>query len=188
MFAEDNFEERLSGAFSASERVTVPPLTPERMATLRALVRPMYEDQPVLSLLWRRIADGAGEVLETVRMAGLTNLASPAPVFRGENAGQPQVGVMSLPVQGGELRVEIIPGKSRTARLLLTAKGDFAERDDLSVELSLGDRLLEARPLEQKAELAVAGIGAFTLSLYVGEEIAASLVLDIGTAKDEDDA
>lgn len=188
MMIDDDFEERLSAAFSKAERVRVPPLTPERKAMLRALVRPAQDGRAVLSLMWRIIADGVEEMLYVVKTKGLVVSPSSAPVFRGDAGGEAQVGVVSLPVQGGELRIQVIPCKNRKARLVLTAKGEFAERDDLSVELALGSRLLEARPLEQKAELSVDGVGAFNLSLYAGDDIVGSVVLDIGMAKGDGDA
>lgn len=183
---DEIFEQRLRNLLKRTGNVAVPPLTPERLESLRALIPVSDASIPFLSFLWRHAVDRVGETLSLVESMGLT-ISSPAvPVIRGEE-GKDDASYLetaSLTLPDGELRVQILPVAKRRARLLLSVKGACANTEKLSVELLLGDRLIEARPLEQIAEFSLTGSGKFTIVLFSGDEAIGKMRLGIGDAGD----
>lgn len=186
MNEDDLFEQRFTDSLLRRGKIAVPPLTPERKASLMASVKAARENSPTLVLTWRRIAGMAGEILTMAETVGLQLIDSPAPVMRDGGEGKSRMESATLPFQGGELHIQAIADEKRRTRLLLSVKGECEQRDDLSVELSLGDDLIEARPLEKKAELTLDGIGDYRLDLFAGSEEIATLRLPIGEEADHE--
>lgn len=180
------FEQRFAESLLRRGKMPVPRLTPERKAALLAEVKAVRENTPALFLIWKRVAGTAGELLTTAKATGMQLVDSPAPVMRGEEGRKSCVESATLPLQCGELRIQAIADGSRRTRLLLSVKGECEQRDDLSVELSLGEDLLEARPLEKKAELTLDGIGEYRLDLFAGREEIATLRLPVGEETDNE--
>lgn len=185
----DAFEKRLRGLLRKTGDVDVPALTPERLASLRALIPESGIPVPSLSLMWKRVADKTFEILSFVETSGLSFSAPVASVLRGgeQRDAVPYVETASLSLPDGELKVQVLPAGNRRAKLLLSVRGKYAEKDDLSVELSLGRRLIEARPLEQKVEFTLVGTGEFSIVLFSGDEAIGRMSLDIGETRDADD-
>ena len=188
MMNDDDFEQRLGQAFSESRRIVVPPLTRTMRETLHAMRTQSHQPQRMIFLLWRKITTHAEESLTLAKAIGVAVAPVSAPVFRGEGCAESHIGMITVPVAGGEVHIQALPGKNRKTRLVMTAKGNWAAQSDLSVEVALGDRLLEARPLEQKVELSVDGAGAYTVSLSAGESVLGHVILDIGVVEENCDA
>ena len=184
----DDFEERLRAMLAKADRVTIPPLSPERLAALRALIPTGQGTCPSLTLTWKKLVNDARHTLVVSMATGLNLLKSPAPIFRDAAAAEPHIETVGIPLQNGEMQAQIIPLDNHKAKVLLSVKGKVAERNDLSVELSLGQKLIEARPLEQKAEVTLHGTGFFKLSIFSGEITLGSMNMNIGIEKDPDHA
>lgn len=183
---KDNlFEQRLRNLLAKTGDVEVPPLTPERLAALRSLIPASPASKHSLSLVWRRAIGEIKDTLVILKTAGMTIGSAPAPLVRDGETGS-RIDMISCPLPNGELKAQVVPVGNRKAKLILSVKGEYLKRNDLSVELSLGQRLLEARPLEQKAEVTLDGIGSFTVTLFAGDAVVGEMNLDIGEAKDPD--
>lgn len=183
---DDLFEQRFTESLLQRGKISAPPLTPERKASLMAKVTAARESSPALPLVWRRIVGTTREILTMGKTIGVLLLDSPAPVMRDGGEEKSRVESAMLQFQGGELHIQAIADSNHRTRLLLSVKGDSEQRDDLSVELSLGEELIEARPLEKRAELFVDGTGEFRLDLFAGAEEIATLCLPIGEETDHD--
>lgn len=178
----DAFEQRLGNLLKKTGTVDIPPLTCERLESLRTLIPEVGESMPFLSLVWKRIADGVSDTLSLVGASGLSLSTPPVSILRGDEKRDnvPFIETASLTIPNGELQAQILPVGKHRAKLLLTVKGTCAETDDLSVELSLGQRLIEARSLEQKVEFTLSGMGNFSVTLFSGDEAIGRMNLDIG--------
>ncbi len=183
---DDLFEQRFTESFKKRGKIAVPPLAPERKAALIAQVKAMRETTPTLSLTWRRIAESAREVLEITKTIGVQLVTTPAPMMRDSGEGKSRLKSISWPFEGGVLHIQIAEGENRRVHLSLSITGEFEQRDDVSVELSVGEELVTARSMEKKTELAVDGTGTFRLDLFAGEKEVTSLQLPIGEDADHD--
>lgn len=181
---DDDFEKRLRAVLARADKAAVPPLTPERLAALRELLPASRPSRPSLALLWKRLRNDARDALVMVTMTGLTGGGDSMPLFRDGDSGETHIDTVAFPLRDGELRVQVIPCDNHRAKALLSVKGLVAERKDLSVELALGERLIEARPLEQKAEVTLDGAGCFRISLFSGETPLGSMDVDIRIVKE----
>ena len=184
----NDFEERLRAMLAKAEKVVIPPLTSERLASLRALIPDVQSVCPSLTLTWKKLVNDVRHSLVVTAATGLNMLRSPAPVFRDGAAAGAHIETIGFPLQNGEMQAQIIPLDNCKAKVLLSVKGNVAERNDLSVELALGQKLIEARPLEQKAEVTLHGTGFFKLSIFSGETPLGSMNMNIGIEKDPDHA
>lgn len=177
--SETAFEQRLRDILDKTGEVAVPPLTVARLTALRALIPPTQEAKPLLSLVWESLANASEDVLRVVKTVGMAFEILPSPLVRDVDGGVSRIEMITCPLPNGELKAQVISSGSRKAKLVLSIKGDYIKRNDLSVELSLGQRLLEARPLEQKAEVTLDGTGLFIVKIFAGEEIIGEMNLDI---------
>lgn len=185
---DELFEQRLCFLLAKTRGANGLELTTERMERLRALVPIAPADHPSLTLVWRRMADGIAETLSILRTSDPLCVENSSSLLRDGNESAARLEMVSFPLYGGELRAQVIPGENRSAKVLLSVKGSVAERDDLFVELSLGRRLIEARPLEQKAEVTVNGAGNFGITLFAGDSHLGTIHLNIEAAEDPGDA
>lgn len=182
------FEQRLRSLLAKVGVVKGRELTAERLERLRALVPMIPAEMPTATLLWRRMGDGITETLSILKTVGLFTACTQSSLLRDGKTDGTRFDRISFPVQDGELLAQVIPGENRSAKVLLSVKGSLAERDDLSVELLLGKRLIEARPLEQKAEVTITGSGDFSIALFAGESSLGTMRLDIGAEEDSGNA
>lgn len=184
---DDPFELMLSDLFAKYGKQDFPELTLERRASLRKLFPTANQSVPTLNLLWKRVANHVGETLEILSMIHMTLTGSEPVLMRdGDEDETPQLNSVSLAVLDGELRALLFPSENRRVRIALSVRGDVASRNDLSVELTAGDRLIEARPMEQKAEVVLDGCGDFTVTLFSGDKALGSMKLDINEVKASD--
>lgn len=182
---DEAFEQRLRILLKKTEDVVVPPLTRERLDSLRVMIP---SSTPFLSVVWKQMVEGTSEALSLVQSSGLDFSAPVASVLRGGEREKdiPFVKTASLALPNGELRVQILPVGHRQAKLLLSVRGEYVKADDLSVELALGQRLIEARPLEQKVEFTLVGAGEFSITLFAGDAMIGRMNLNIDGARDHD--
>lgn len=180
------FEQRLRHLLAKTNDIVVPELSAERLQRLRSLIPHSSPSFPSLSLIWRKTSDGVRNFLVLVEMIGVHAVCGMAPVLRDGSGGELAINAVSLPLPEGEVVVQVVPIGGRKAKALLSAKGRYSTVNDLSVELLHGGRLVEARPLEQKAELTLGGEGCFTLVLYIGDTAIGRMNVDISGEKDSD--
>lgn len=176
------FEQRLRDLLAKTENVDIPTLSAERMKNLRALITEQMPSTPLLKYVWEKIGEKTLKTLSQVYASGLITVEALSPTTRGEH-DTPRLGTVAMPLPHGELRVQVVPFENRKAKLLLSVKG-YSVDQDLSVELSLGPRLIEARSMEQTAEFSLNNIGHFSIVVYSGDEPIGSLNLDIGEEED----
>ena len=184
---DEGFEHRLRHLLEKTGEVAVPPLSTERMDSLRALVPQPPHRGYHLELVWKKAADKVNEFLEMVQCIGLHTVHAPQPIMRDGQVKPSKADMVSMPLPGGELLVGVESFAQQRARLVLSVKGDLSFDADLSVELSLGQRLIEARPLEQKVEFPLTGTGDFTITLFSGDAVLGEMALRIGEQKAGDD-
>lgn len=183
-----NFEQRLRDLLGKMGDIAIPSLTRERLVLLRALISDAPAVMPSLCLAWRRVAAEAEGILAIVKMAGVALESVPVPLVRNGREENVRMDTVSCPLSNGELKAQVIPVGYHKARLVLSVSGECGSRGDLSVELSHGQKLIEARPLERKVEVALDGLGVFTVTLFSGEEVMGSMLLDIDEAQDSSNA
>lgn len=181
---DNAFEQRLRNLLAKTEDITVPELSEERLRKLRLLIPRRESTTPYLSLAWRKLAECIHENLAIVKIVGLNPITGVTPAMRNGNGIDNVIEAVSLSLPHGEIVVQVTPSGERKAKALLSVKGRYSGKSDLSVELLRDGRLIEARPLEQKAELTLDGESNFTLILYAGDEAVAKMDLDIGETKD----
>ena len=181
MSDDNKFEQRLRNLLQKTGSVDIPPLTQERLESLRTLIPTPIGTLPTLSLVWKQAVNGLSEILALVEASGLYFHNPVAPVLRGDEKHEddPFNQTISLALPNGELWIQTLPLSDHKAKLLLSIKGRYNESDTLSIELSHGQRLIEARPLEQKAEFTISGFGIYSVALFSENEIIGKLNLKI---------
>lgn len=184
---DEVFEQRVRDMLAKSGDFVIPTITLERLAMLRTLIPNSMSgsstSRPSLSLIWQCVAGEAKDALIVLKSAGVTIGAAPTPLVRNGDE-ESRIDMITCPLPNGEMKARIVPQGDRKAKLIVSVTGEYSKRDDLTVELSQGDRLIEARPMEQKAEVTLAGIGAFTVTLFSGDTVVGEMRLDIGEAKE----
>lgn len=186
--SDEMFEKRLRYLLSKTKDIRGMDLSSERLQNLRALIPIAAADCPYLSLVWKRLTTDAAEGLSVLKVFGLRIMSEPAPLLRSGENNSAHHNTVLLPLSDGELLARIIPGECRTAKVLLSARGMLQERGDLYVELSFGKKLVEARPLEQKAEVTLPGVGIYRITLFAGDAQLGTISFDIGAEEDSGDA
>lgn len=182
------FKQRLRDILAKSEDVAVPPLTPARLTALRALIPESMSESsdsdPFLTLAWQRIAGTAGEALVILKAVGVSIASEAAPLVRNGGGDEVRMDVLTYQLLNGELKAQMLPLGWCKAKLMLSVKGECSKMNDLAVELSQDGRLVEARPLEQKTEVTLDGVGQFVVTLLAGSTVIGAMRLNIGIAKD----
>lgn len=186
MNQDEIFDQRIGSLLEKVGDIEPLPLSPERMEALRTLLPAGARTVPRMRLEWRRVADTLWEALAVAYWTGLAMQTETAPLMRGGEDDPAKLRQASLALPRGELLMEIHSGEGREAKLIFSVKGQYAQEDNLSVEVSVDGNLVEVRPLEQKAEITLKGAGEVSVALYAGDEEISTLELDIGEAKDGD--
>lgn len=172
------FESCIRNVLKKTKWKEIPPLTPDRLASLCALIPVSASGVPGAVWVWNRLAGKAMDIFSLIGVFnGLTVVSVDAPLMRGDEEGATTA--VSLPLPKGELRVRLEPRDNRAAVIVLHVDGELAARDDLSVELALNGKLTEARPLERKAEVRMGGPGEYILTVFKGVDAVGEMRMTI---------
>ncbi len=113
----NDFEERLRAMLAKAEKVVIPPLTSERLASLRALIPDVQSVCLSLTLTWKKLVNDVRHSLVVTAATGLNILRSPAPVFRDAASAGAHIETIGFPLQNGEMQAQIIPLENHKAKV-----------------------------------------------------------------------